>query len=160
MNELFPTLPKLLKEFDDNEELREAVVFAAWRRIAGEALQKHAVPFRLHNKHLIVAVRDKMWKRHLEMLSGQMIFKLNSVLSQAAVTFIEFRIDEATLAQQIKKSRGTDLSDEELEEIALDKITAKLRSSAGAIKDDNLRYQFLLAAGSCLSRRDKMKPKK
>lgn len=160
MNELFRTLPNLLKEFDDNEELREAVAFAAWRRIAGDALRKHAVPFRLHNKHLIIAVRDRMWKRHLETLSGQMIFKINSVLRQPAVTFIEFRIDEATLEREITKSRKSSLSDAELEEIALGKVTAKLRHSADAIKDDNLRYQFLLAAGSCLSRKDKLKPKK
>ena len=33
MNELFRALPALLKEFDDNEAVREAVVFAAWRKI-------------------------------------------------------------------------------------------------------------------------------
>ncbi len=160
MNELFRALPKLLKEFDDNEELREAVVFAAWRRIAGEALRKHTVPFRLYKKHLIVAVRDKMWKRHLETLSGQMIFKLNSVLGQAVVTFIEFRIDEATLASENVKDSKPLMSDEELKEIALDKVTPKLRHSADSIKDDNLRYQFLLAAGSCLARKEKLKSKK
>jgi len=97
MEALFRALPKLLKEFEDTEEVREAVVFAAWRRIAGESLSEHTVPFRLFNKHFIIAVADKMWKRHLETLSGQMIFKLNSALGQAIVTFIEFRVDEETL---------------------------------------------------------------
>lgn len=157
MNELFRALPKLLKEFDDNEELREAVTLAAWRKIAGESLLKHAVPFRLFNKHLIVAVRDNMWKRHLEMLSGQMIFKINSVLGQAVVTFVEFRIDEETVVQATKTAENLVLSDEELTEIALEKVTPKLRHSADAIKDDNLRYQFLLAAGSCLARKERMK---
>ncbi len=157
MNELFRALPKLLKEFDDNEELREAVTLAAWRKIAGESLLKHAVPFRLFNKHLIVAVRDNMWKRHLETLSGQMIFKINSVLGQAVVTFIEFRIDEETVVQATNAVRNTTLSDAELTEIALEKVTPKLRHSADAIKDDNLRYQFLLAAGSCLARKERMK---
>ena len=157
MNELFRALPKLLKEFEDNEEVREAVTLAAWRKIAGEALRKHAVPFRLFNKHLIVAVRDNMWKRHLETLSGQMIFKINSVLGQAVVTFIEFRIDEETVMQATKTARTATLSDEELREIALEKVTPKLRHSADAIKDDNLRYQFLLAAGSCLARKERMK---
>ncbi|MDQ3181724.1 MAG: DUF721 domain-containing protein [Acidobacteriota bacterium] len=157
MNELFRALPKLLKEFDDNEELREAVTLAAWRKIAGEALRKHAVPFRLFKKHLVVAVRDKMWKRHLEMLSGQMIFKLNSVLGQAVVTFIEFRIDEETVLRETKTEQTATISDEELKEIALEKVTPKLRHSADAIKDDNLRYQFLLAAGSCLARKERMK---
>lgn len=157
MQDLFRALPKLLKEFEDAEEIREAVVFAAWRRIAGESLSEHTIPYRLFNKHLIVAVADKMWKRHLESLSGQMIFKLNSVLGQAVVTFIEFRVEAETLRTERAKHHKTQLSDEQLREIALDEVTPKLRHSADAIKDDNLRYQFLLAAGSCLARKEKMK---
>jgi len=159
MEALFRQLPKLLKEFEDTEEVREAVVFAAWRRIAGEGLSEHTVPFRLFNKHLIIAVADKMWKRHLETLSGQMIFKLNSALGQAIVTFIEFRVDEATLAAERAKYHKSQMTDEEQREIALEEVTPKLRRSADAIKDDNLRYQFLLAAGSCLARKEKMKNK-
>jgi len=157
MQDLFRALPKLLKEFEDTEEVREAVVFAAWRRIAGESLSEHTIPFRLFNKHLIIAVADKMWKRHLETLSGQMIFKLNSVLGQAIVTFIEFRVDEAMLAAERAKRPKSPMTDEEQREIALEEVTPKLRRSADAIKDDNLRYQFLLAAGSCLARKKKMK---
>ncbi|MGI8787071.1 MAG: DUF721 domain-containing protein [Pyrinomonadaceae bacterium] len=157
MNELFRALPKLLKEFEDTEEIREAVAFAAWRKIAGASLSEHAVPLRLFNKHLIIAVADKMWKRHLETLSGQMIFKLNSVLGQAVVTFIEFRIDEETVEAERAKHRKNLISDEEQIEIALEEVTPKLRHSADAITDDNLRYQFLLAAGSCLARKEKMK---
>lgn len=157
MQELFRALPKLLKEFEDTEEVREAVVFAAWRKIAGESLSEHTVPFRLFKKHLIIAVADKMWKRHLESLSGQMIFKINSVLGQAVVTFIEFRIEEATLQAERAKHQKNQLTDEQLTEIALDEVTPKLRHSADAIKDDNLRYQFLLAAGSCLARKKRMK---
>ncbi len=157
MNELFRALPKLLKEFEDTEEIREAVTFAAWRKISGEGLSEHAVPFRLFNKHLIIAVADKMWKRHLESLSGQMIFKLNSVLGRAIVTFIEFRIDEETIEKERTKAREKQISDEEQIELALEEVTARLRHSADAIKDDNLRYQFLLAAGSCLARKKKMK---
>jgi hypothetical protein len=157
MEALFRALPKLLKEFEDTEEVREAVVFAAWRRIAGESLSEHTVPFRLFNKHLIIAVADKMWKRHLETLSGQMIFKLNSALGQAIVTFIEFRVDEETVAAERAKHPVNKMTDQEQEEIALEEVTPKLRHSADAIKDDNLRYQFLLAAGSCLARKKKMK---
>ncbi len=49
MEDLFRTLPKLLKEMSDSEEVREAVVFAAWRKIAGESLQTHAIALRLFN---------------------------------------------------------------------------------------------------------------
>jgi len=159
MEALFRSLPKLIKEFEDTEEVREAVVFAAWREIAGESLSEHTVPFRLYKKHLIIHVADKMWKRHLETLSGQMIFKLNSALGQAIVTFIEFRIDEETLRAERAKHRVNQMTDEQLREIALEEVTPKLRHAADAIKDDNLRYQFLLAAGSCLARKKNMKNK-
>ena len=153
MEDLFRALPKLLKEFDDSKEVREAIVFAAWRKVAGKSLNTHAVPFRLFEKHLIVAVKDNMWKRHLETLSGKMLFKLNSLLSQAVVTFIEFRIDEATVLKETKSNQMPKLSEEDLREIALNEISPRLRHSADSIKDDNLRYQFLLAAGSCLARK-------
>ncbi len=154
MQDLFRTLPKLLKEFDDSEEVREAVVFAAWRKIAGKSLCEHSVPYSLINKHLIVSVKDKMWKRHLEKeLAGQMIFKLNSILGQAEVTFIEFRIDEENVLKHKRAGRKLEISDEEIEEIALNEVSPKLRHRAGKIKDDNLRYQFLLAAGSCLAKK-------
>lgn len=156
MEDLIRAFPALLKEFDENEAVREAVVFAVWRKVAGESLRGHAVPLRLFQKHLIIAVTSATWKKHLESLSGQMIFKLNSALQQAAVTFIEFRVDEPTVLQERAKHENSTISDEELEEIALDEVTPKLRHSADAIKDDNLRYQFLLAAGSCLARKKKI----
>lgn len=159
MEDLFRALPALLKEFDDNDSLREAVVFAAWERAAGQSLAQHAVPFRLFQKHLIIAVASEMWKRHLEMLSGQMIFKLNSLMRQAAVTFIEFRVDEKTVLEAKNKNQQNSLSDLEQEEIALDEVTPKMRASADAIEDDNLRYQFLLAAGSCLARKKNLSDK-
>ena len=157
MNELFRALPALLKEFDDNETLREAVTFAAWRKIAGESLRQHAVPFSLSQKRLTVAVKSETWRKHLEHLSGQMIFKINSVLGQAIVTYIEFRVDEKAVERENFKATAETLSPEELEEIALEEVTPQMRRSADAIKDDNLRYQFLLAAGSCLARKKKLK---
>src|SRR6476661_4456112 len=152
MNELFRALPALLKEFDDNETVREAVTFAAWRRIAGESLLQHAVPFRLNQKRLTVAVKSETWRKHLENLSGQMIFKINSVLGQAIVTYIEFHIDEKAVERANVQKQTVTLSDEEFEEVALEEVTPKMRRSADAIKDDNLRYQFLLAAGGALAR--------
>lgn len=156
MEDLFRALPALLKEFDENETLLEAVIFAAWKRIAGKSLAEHAVPFRLFQKHLVIAVASLMWKRHLESLSGQMIFKLNSLLKQPAVTFIEFRIDEKTVLDAKSHRTKNNLTPEQFEEMALDEVSTNLRSSADAIQDDNLRYQFLLAAGSCLVRKKNM----
>lgn len=159
MQELFRALPALLKEFDDNDDVREAVVFAAWRKIAGETLRERAIPIRLYKKHLIIAVMSETWKKHLQQLSGQMIFKINSVLGAAIVTFIEFRVDEKTVADERAQNKHAAVSDEQQQQNALNEVTAKMRCSADAIKDDQLRYQFLLAAGSCLARKKNLKEK-
>jgi len=156
MEEIFRALPALLKEFEDNQDVREAVIFAAWRKIAGETLRDRAVPHRLFKKHLVIAVMSDTWKKHLEHLSGQMIFKLNSVLGSAIVTYIEFRVDEKVVLEDRAKHRKSIVSDENIKENAMNEVTPKLRHSADAIKDDNLRYQFLLAAGSCLVRKKKL----
>jgi hypothetical protein len=156
MNELFRALPALMKEFEDNETVREAVVFAAWRKIAGDALRFSAVPAHLSGKRLTVAVSSETWRKHLEHLSGQMIFKINSKLGSAVVTFIEFRVDEAAVRRERAKFHKAE-AEAISEETALNEITPKMRHKADAIKDDNLRYQFLLAAGSCLARKKKMK---
>ncbi len=159
MKELFRLLPNLLKEFEDNPKVREAVIFAAWRKIAGESLSEHAVPLRLSNKHLTVAVADERWAKYLKDLCGQMIFKLNSSLSQAAVTFIDFAIDEEFVTADREKRRGKTFDENELRQLALKQLTPKLKSKASAIKDTNLRDQFLLAAGSCLARKERLAKK-
>jgi hypothetical protein len=156
VNELFRALPALLRQFEDNEAVREAVALAAWRRIAGESLRRHAVPVRLFRKQLIVAVADATWKRHLEDLSGQMIFRINSVLGHAIVTYVDFRIDEETIEAERRKLPEGGLSEEELIERALGEVSSEIRRSAESIKDEDLRYQFLLAAGACLARRKRM----
>jgi hypothetical protein len=156
MNELFRALPALLRQMEDNESLRQAVVFAAWRRIAGEGLREHAVPLRLYQKHLIVAVMSETWKKHLEHLSGQMIFKLNSTLEQPLVTFIEFRVDEEIIKEERAKHQKNAVDEETQRQLALEQVTPKMRQAADSIKDENLRYQFLLAAGSCLARKKNM----
>lgn len=159
MNELFRLLPTLLKEFDDNDTVRSAVVFAAWRQIAGPSLCEHAVACEIDGKHLTVAVASERWRKYLKDLSGQMIFKINSALSQAAVTFIEFRVDEQFVVSDREKRRGKEYDEAELREMAMKNLSSGLVQKADSISDTNLRDQFLLAAGSCLARKERMRNK-
>ncbi len=103
MDDIASALPALLEEFDENDAVREAVVFAVWRRIAGENLRGSAIPIQLIQKRLIVAVGSETWKKQLEAMSGEMLFKLNSALKQAAVTYIEFRVDEEIVLSEREK---------------------------------------------------------
>lgn len=150
MKALFKTFPVLLKEFGETVEVREALVFAAWRQIAGELLAGHTVPVSLEVQRLVIAVSDKTWKRHLEDLSGQMLFKLNSALGSQTVTFLEFRIDAAAIEKQRRSGKKRAARSK------VDRHEPELRESANVISDDELRSRFLLAAESCLERKERI----
>jgi hypothetical protein len=152
MEDLFQTLPKLLRAAGESEEVLEAASFAAWRRVAGEALRGCAVPFRLYNRRLIVSVPDTTWRKQLEQVSPQLVFRLNSLLGQAVVTYVEFRVDPQTIRAERARLRSTQFERLTQEEAALDRA-AELDDAAHAIHDDELRRRFLLAAGSCLNRK-------
>src|SRR5256714_6627034 len=105
MDDLFQALPKFLRAGGESEEASEAAAFAAWRRVAGEALRASAVPFRLYRKTLVVSVSDATWRKQLEGISPQLLFRLNSLLGQALVTYIEFRIDPQTVNNERARLR-------------------------------------------------------
>jgi Dna[CI] antecedent, DciA len=148
MDEIFAALPALLKEHSGSEEVRRAVAFAVWRKVAGEHLSEHTSPVDLEDDRLVIAVADRSWQRNLEALASEMLFRLNSKIGRKLVGFIEFRIDkDAALA-----GRKTDERRADFEMEALDEINETLRRAADKISDDVMRRKFLLAAGSCLAR--------
>jgi len=157
MDDLIRTLPKLLRAAGETEEIMEAAALVVWRRVAGEGLRTHAVPFRLYRKTLIVAVADATWQKQLETMSGQLLFRLNSLLGQAVVTYIEFRIDPKTVGDERKRERAMETNRTEQEQLALKCISGEIASAADAIHDNELRRRFLLAAGSCIVRREREK---
>jgi len=153
MEDIFRALPKILRDSGESEPLREPLVFAAWKRIAGENLERNASVEALEEKRLVVAVPDEIWKRHLRSLSGQMIFKLNSLLGAEEVTFIEFRVNAK------KFSAGREEQERKaVERLGFDRrsqaeLTPSLREAAKKITDPELRELFLQAAGNCLVRK-------
>ena len=156
MDDLIRALPNLLRAAGDAEEVIEAAAMVAWRRVAGEALRGQAVPFRLHRKLLVVAVPDTAWQKQLEAISGQLIFRLNSMLGQAIVTYIEFRVDAATVREERVRLGQTDFDRAAHERRAL-RNSLQLTDAASAIQDEDLRRRFLLAAGSYMGAQQQRK---
>jgi hypothetical protein len=152
MEDIIRTLPKLLRAAGDSEELRQAAAKAAWKRAAGDGMRGNAVPVRLYQKTLIVAVYDAGWQKQLEEIAGQLLFRLNSLLGRAVVSYIEFRIDRKTveLERQVLRSRAVERDEQERR--ALKRADGGLLTAAKGIKDRELRRRFLVAAGSCLER--------
>ncbi|HZH32390.1 MAG TPA: DUF721 domain-containing protein [Pyrinomonadaceae bacterium] len=156
MDDLIRVLPNLLRAAGDAEEVAEAAAMVVWRRVAGEALRGQAVPFRLHRKLLVVAVPDTAWQKQLEQISGQLIFRLNSLLGQAVVTYIEFRVDPATVRAERARIGRTDFDRDAHERRAL-QHARQLAGAADAIQDEDLRRRFLLAAGSYIDAQQRNK---
>jgi hypothetical protein len=156
MDDLIRSLPSLLRAAGDAEEVAEAAAMVAWRRVAGEALRGQAVPFRLHRKLLVVAVPDNAWQKQLESISGQLIFRLNSMLGQAVVTYIEFRIDPKTVRAERARLGHTEF-DRAAHERRSMQNARQLAAAADAIQDEDLRRRFLLAAGSYMGAQQKEK---
>ncbi|MEP6924767.1 MAG: DUF721 domain-containing protein [Pyrinomonadaceae bacterium] len=157
MQEVFKLLPQMLRQEGKEDELTEAVVFAAWRRVAGDGLREHAIPFRVYRQTIIVAVMDDNWKKHLETLSGQLLFKLNAALGKSTVTFIEFRVDEKTVAAERERLYHENISQFERDRVAMKNVPENVLKAAEKIEDENLRKSFLLAAGSALARKARLK---
>ena len=149
MLDLFRTLPGLMSDLEGSEVVREALVFAAWRRIAGEALAGHTAPVKLQGTTLTVAVSSLMWQRQLKDLGGQMLFKLNTALGSPTVSFIQLDIDESAVLRE----RGAASKPDDFYSQAEQEITPELELAASKIEDEELRKQFLAAAGNCLVRK-------
>ena len=148
MDKLIQTLPAILKAASASPEVAEAACFAAWKHAVGEGLRSHAVGVQLQNHMLVVVVADEIWKRQLEPMRGQLLFRLNSVLGQALVKSIELRVDPKTLASlhddAVDDSKGARAPDY--------KVPFELLSAAAAIEDVELRRAFLGAAARCVRR--------
>lgn len=154
MDDLIRSLPKLLRAAGEAEEVVEAAALVAWRRVAGEALRGCAVPFRLYRKTLVVAVPDTTWQKQMEAVSSQLLFRLNSLLGQALVTYIEFRVDQKTVREE-RARIGTPAADRHAQEQHALESAAELYAAAAAIRDDDLRRRFLIAAGSYMDAQER-----
>lgn len=150
METLIKTLPKILQAAGDSAEVAEAACMAAWKHAAGEGLRDHAVPLGLNRKTLVVGVADATWQHQLQSLSGQLLFRLNSILGQPLVTFLDFRVDPTALAE----ARGSQ-GGKRNRQFESQTVSAELVMAASGIKDKDLRRAFLGAAMSCLNRLDK-----
>ena len=143
-------LPKLVGAAGTTPEMAEVAAKIAWARVAGAGLRRLAVPFRLHQKTLIVSVADAIWQKQLQSMSPEMVFRINRLLGRDLVDFIEFRIDPATLSQ----TGGKALAEKQAARRALQPIPAELVSAAGSISDRDLRERFVRAAENCIARRE------
>ncbi|HKG46381.1 MAG TPA: DciA family protein [Pyrinomonadaceae bacterium] len=145
MNQLIKSLPQVLRAAGDSAEVAEAAALAAWKHAAGDGLKEHAVPLKLENRRLTVAVADPIWQRQLTSMRGQLLFRVNSILGQSLVSALDFVIDA-------KLFKPRDEQPEPHEERPDNEVPLELWSAANAIHDKELRKSFLKTALLSLKR--------
>lgn len=145
MNQLVKSLPQVLRAAGTSAEVAEAAAIAAWKHAAGDGLKEHAVPLRLENRTLIVAVADRIWQKQLTSMRGQMLFRINSTLGQPLVSALDFVIDPKLVKPRVEQSEPDELLDNE--------VPLELWTAANAIHDKELRKSFLKTALLALKRK-------
>jgi Dna[CI] antecedent, DciA len=148
LTDLLKLLPKMLRHVGDTDEARQHAVFAAWAAAVGPQVRKATMPIRLERKTLVVAVADNNWRTQLKRISGQALFKLNSLLGAPTVTTIEFVVNPDLIVHETNGPH-------EIKFIAPDLQALPLKADAEKIPDPEIRDAFLRAAGKCLERRAK-----
>ena len=141
-------LPKLLNAAGANPEMAEIAAKIAWTRAAGDGLRRHAIPFRLFRKTLVVSVADIIWQKQMQSMSLELISRINKLLGREVVQDIEFRIDPATVEQVRSQNRPGPRNS------VRRPLPDELISAAGEIADDDLRERFIRAAENCIARRE------
>ncbi|MCU1267349.1 MAG: hypothetical protein JWM21_3667 [Acidobacteria bacterium] len=153
MDQFINALPALLGAAGGAQEVIEAAALAVWNHVAGEGLRQQTRATCLDKQRLIVAVSDSVWQHQLELMSSQFLFRLNALLGQGTVRFIEFRVDPKTV--EIGRERNPQQQKIARNKQALPQpISLELVSAAALIHDPDLRRSFLGAAHSCVRRRE------
>jgi hypothetical protein len=142
-------LPKLLNATPANPEMAEIAAKLAWTRAAGDGLRRHAIPFRLFRKTLVVSVADNIWQKQMQSMSEELISRINKLLGQRVVEEIEFRIDPATVEQVRGNSQTLSVPPDKR-----GTIPRELATAASEITDPDLRERFIRAAENCIARRE------
>jgi len=153
MDQLINSLPALLQVAGDTKEIRETAAVVAWNHVAGEGLRQQTAPIGVQQHRLIVAVTDAIWKRQLESMCGQLLFRLNSLLGRGVVTFIEFQVDPRAIESARKDRQAMENVRPKLKREMV--IPFELVSAAASIRDSRLRKAFLGAAMSCARRMER-----
>lgn len=143
MELLFKAILGGIGDADETAAARGALIFAAWKKAAGEDLAGKTQPKDLLEGKLFIGVPDRTWMRILSDLAPQLLFKLNRILGEAAsVNYLEFYVDASVQAAEVPASTSRENA----------KVDRTVRTSAKRIKDEALRKAFIGAAGNCLRR--------
>ncbi len=133
----FPIVRGLL---GNSDEVRLALLSAAWKKAAGGPLEKRTAIHRFSDGKLTIAVENKSWQRNLKEYTTELLFKLNSLMGERTVETIEFEVVPELFADSLTTESLKNRIDEPVE------LSSELLLSLGKIQDEELRKQILATA--------------
>ncbi len=133
----FPVLRGLLGNTD---EIRLALLSAAWKKAAGGPLEKRTAIHRFSDGKLTIAVENKSWQRNLKEYTTELLFKLNSLMAERTVETIEFVVAPELLVGSPNDRSKAQPVDEPVE------LPSDLLRSLDKIESKELREQILATA--------------
>ena len=93
-NPLEDLVKSIIGGFGGKGKLTEEEIRSAWETVAGEKAAKHSRPRSVQDSRLIVHVDDSSWLYELTTRKKYIINSLSSVLKDARIKDITFRIGE------------------------------------------------------------------
>src|SRR5215831_13856105 len=106
MDSILKLMPEILRLSGNQEEVCEKAVCTTWNLLVGEQVRRNSAPYKLFKKTLFVAAKDATWRKQLEQMSGQILFRLNSTLGAPYVTSLQFRTNAGLVRSAQKESKG------------------------------------------------------
>lgn len=149
MQEIAKIIPQLLRMTQHSEEFAESACAFAWRVSVGRAISRVSLPGKLYGKTLKVTVIDETWKRQLQRMSSQILFKMNALLGTAMVTSLDFCVDTEAV-EQAHRPLTFPVTNVPLTD-------PKLLEASQRISNNKLREQFMKTASKYLQSQQERK---
>ena len=149
MQSLLQAVPVILRQSGDDEMVREQLVFAVWRRVAGEAVVRVTAPLALDQQKLRIAVPDRTWQAQLERIAHEYLARMGALLASPLVTWLQFEVDPARVGSLSLPTVPPPVVFRRTEA-----LMEGLREDAASIRDEELRTTFLHLAARAIERQE------
>ncbi len=86
-------LKEVVSDLNLGHKLKLSLIFNHWENIVGAQISKKAKPRTLREGILFVSVANSTWANELDLMSGQLVERINSYLGKNLVKGIRFKAD-------------------------------------------------------------------
>jgi len=89
--ELGSVINKIVSDSDIDRKIKKFNIFNHWSDIVGSDIGNKATPQKLLRQTLYISVTSSTWANELNLMSGQLIKKINDFVGEAVVKDLRFK---------------------------------------------------------------------